>query len=340
MDKQLYFYFYKITCLINEQYYYGVHSTYKLDDGYMGSGLRLRRCYDKYGIENYKKEILVYFKNKADMYKYEAFIVNKDLLKDPNCLNIMCGGIGNTEDHIKNPKCHGLTKEAIYKSLQTKKIRGTYKKLSNENKGYNNPEFKTLWKPIYEKDSDIICNLMINTDLPESYIIKKIFNKKVHISRLINYYKFIGKLPNEVKTETGGYRYLPTSKNIYISNITKTYYSHNITRYAIKLDDLDNRVKLLNEYVNSNMNFVEMFRNSYLKSTYLYLDNMGALTNKKEIINCIDKNNNGVIQKLHTKKLIFDIDLSKLNNIIFLDKEYNTYGINDNGRFVQKGRIF
>jgi hypothetical protein len=35
-------YLYKITCIINEKYYLGIHSTNNINDGYMGSGKRIK----------------------------------------------------------------------------------------------------------------------------------------------------------------------------------------------------------------------------------------------------------------------------------------------------------
>lgn len=42
--KAKYYYLYKITNLINEHFYYGVHRTNGLNDGYMGSGSRLKNA--------------------------------------------------------------------------------------------------------------------------------------------------------------------------------------------------------------------------------------------------------------------------------------------------------
>ena len=70
-----YHYFYKITNLINNHFYYGVHNTDNLDDDYMGSGKRLHIAYQKYGIKNFKKEILKYFNTAKQAFEYEAEII-------------------------------------------------------------------------------------------------------------------------------------------------------------------------------------------------------------------------------------------------------------------------
>ena len=89
-----YHYFYKITNLINNHFYYGVHNTNNLNDGYMGSGVRLHYAYKKYGIENFEKEILKFFNTSKEAFEYEAEIVNEELIKDNNCYNIQMGGYG------------------------------------------------------------------------------------------------------------------------------------------------------------------------------------------------------------------------------------------------------
>ena len=88
-----YNYFYKITNNINNHFYYGVHCTDNLDDGYMGSGTRLHYAYKKYGMENFTKEILKYFDTAQEAYEYEAEIVTENLTADKNCYNISLGGI-------------------------------------------------------------------------------------------------------------------------------------------------------------------------------------------------------------------------------------------------------
>ena len=57
-------YFYKITNLINGKFYYGIHSTNDLDDGYFGSGTALKSAVKKYGIDSFKKEIICDYKTR------------------------------------------------------------------------------------------------------------------------------------------------------------------------------------------------------------------------------------------------------------------------------------
>ena len=90
----MYHYFYKITNRINGHYYYGVHSTSDIDDGYMGSGKRLKHAKNLYGIENFDKEIIKFFDSDEDAYEYESQIVTQDLVKYDNCYNCMLGGYG------------------------------------------------------------------------------------------------------------------------------------------------------------------------------------------------------------------------------------------------------
>ena len=71
---------YKTTCLITNKFYYGVHSTEDLKDNYLGSGIILRRSLKKHGRTNHIRTI-----------------VNKELLSDPMCLNVIEGGTDGYE---------------------------------------------------------------------------------------------------------------------------------------------------------------------------------------------------------------------------------------------------
>ena len=104
-------YIYKTTCNVTKMYYIGMHSTSNLEDGYMGSGKRLRYSIRKYGNENHTKEILEYLPSREELIIRETKIVDKVLLSDNLCLNLKEGGQGGfiSEEHHKK-MCEGSSK--------------------------------------------------------------------------------------------------------------------------------------------------------------------------------------------------------------------------------------
>ena len=104
---------YKTTNIINPKTYVGVHKTSNIDDGYLGSGLILKKAISKYGRENFKRDVLAIFDNPKDMFDLESTIVTEDFVLSPNTYNAKLGGsggwdaangggynVGNTQSHI------------------------------------------------------------------------------------------------------------------------------------------------------------------------------------------------------------------------------------------------
>jgi hypothetical protein len=107
-------YLYKTTCLITNNYYIGIHSTSNINDDYMGSGKRLRYSIRKYGVENHKKEILEYFKTREELIKREIEVVDSNLIKEFNCMNLREGGSGgftNKQQKLNNLKAQEKLKK-------------------------------------------------------------------------------------------------------------------------------------------------------------------------------------------------------------------------------------
>lgn len=86
---------YRIVNITNNRLYIGVHSTNNLDDGYLGSGYILRLAIEKYGKENFKKDILCILPSRKMAYEFERTIVNKEFIERNNTYNLVCGGDGS-----------------------------------------------------------------------------------------------------------------------------------------------------------------------------------------------------------------------------------------------------
>lgn len=92
LSKHKYHYFYKITNNITGQYYYGIHSTNNLNDGYMGSGSAIYRDIRRLGKEHFTKTIIRMFNSRDEASTYENEIVTKEVINDINCYNLRTGG--------------------------------------------------------------------------------------------------------------------------------------------------------------------------------------------------------------------------------------------------------
>ena len=86
----MFYIIYKVTNLVNNKYYIGKHQTTNLDDGYMGSGKLLKSAIKKYGIENFKKEILCMCSSEQEMNDKERELV----VLNENTYNLCPGGQG------------------------------------------------------------------------------------------------------------------------------------------------------------------------------------------------------------------------------------------------------
>jgi hypothetical protein len=89
-----YHFIYKTTNNLNKRYYYGMHSTDNLDDGYLGSGTYLRRAIKKYGKENFTIEILQFCKSREELKSLESKIVTLQEVANVECMNLRVGGSG------------------------------------------------------------------------------------------------------------------------------------------------------------------------------------------------------------------------------------------------------
>jgi group I intron endonuclease len=90
----IYHFIYKTTNVINNKYYYGVHSTTDLDDGYLGSGVALRKAIAKHGKESFKREIIEFFATREEAFSHEQMMIDESVVADRSSYNMCLGGNG------------------------------------------------------------------------------------------------------------------------------------------------------------------------------------------------------------------------------------------------------
>lgn len=120
--------FYKMTNLINDKFYYGMHSCHEDDHSnckYKGSGTRLRYSKQKYGIENFKIEFLKFFGTRKELSQYEKTFVTLDFIQanQPLCMNIKEGGHDGLQSEENMLKWIEAGKLALKKKWQDQEYR-------------------------------------------------------------------------------------------------------------------------------------------------------------------------------------------------------------------------
>ena len=83
---------YKITNLVNGKMYVGQHVTSDLDDGYMGSGKIIKLALKKYGVENFRKEWLMFCEDREELNYMERVFADQTWLDRSDTYNIALGG--------------------------------------------------------------------------------------------------------------------------------------------------------------------------------------------------------------------------------------------------------
>lgn len=189
-------YLYKTTCNVTGRYYIGMHSTSNIDDGYMGSGKRLRYSIRKYGVENHIKEILEYFDNREDLSKREREIVNEQLISEHLCMNLIIGGEGGRGFTSEEQKLNAIKSNEKQKLLRetdpewnkkkSNKLSKSIKKAYQEGKINRNVNYDWNGKNHSEETKKKLSDIKKGTGIGETnsqygtcWITKNGLNKKI-----------------------------------------------------------------------------------------------------------------------------------------------------------------
>ena len=91
-DDKKYHIFYKTVNRKSGRYYYGIHSTDDLCDGYLGSGDELENDIDELGREWFDRKIIKYCSSRQEAKELEKKYVGQKEVDNPMCYNKKLGG--------------------------------------------------------------------------------------------------------------------------------------------------------------------------------------------------------------------------------------------------------
>lgn len=117
----MYYYTYKVE-FTNGDYYLGQHKTTDLNDGYTGSGKKLKERNDPFVYD-----ILEFYNNQEELNTAERELIGDLWLTDPKCLNMKEGGVGGWDAVNKTvDRSFMLTEE--YRNKMSKSIKKLHEK--------------------------------------------------------------------------------------------------------------------------------------------------------------------------------------------------------------------
>jgi hypothetical protein len=174
-----------------------MHITDDLSDGYLGSGKLLYRSIKKYGRKNFVREILEFYSTQELLAEAEKITVNKDLILNPLCMNIMTGGFGgfiSVEQQRHRASCAGkafaerLKNDAEFREKHAKLVGENMKKVHEKGTfKYDTFTGKTHTEETKQKMSVAKqgkCDGNKNSQFGTCWITKEGINKKIKLSEL------------------------------------------------------------------------------------------------------------------------------------------------------------
>jgi hypothetical protein len=164
---------YKITNQLTGQYYIGKHNGWE-QNGYWGSGTRLKYNQNKHGLKNFSYEILC-VSTPEYIYELESRFVTLELIESDNkCLNLKGGGQGCLFITEETRKKIGI--KSTERQLGKKHKEVTKQKISQSLKGNNISEStKNIISEFFTKTiwiNDGVKSLRVNVSKKDEYLLK------------------------------------------------------------------------------------------------------------------------------------------------------------------------
>jgi hypothetical protein len=154
------FLLYQITNLVNGKYYIGAHEG-SADDGYMGSGKAIKQAIRKYGLHNFKKDVLAEVSNKKFLFALEQAVVSPEFINQTDTYNMCVGGTGSLKHPNKcRPKRLGMKSSPETRKKISEGLRAHYSIAANREKQairvketQKTPEYQLKMKAVWADEN-------------------------------------------------------------------------------------------------------------------------------------------------------------------------------------------